>query len=36
MISAWWLLLIIPVCSFFGCFVAALCNAASRRDDIDS
>lgn len=36
MISAWWLLAIIPISVTFGWFIAALCHAASRRDEFDS
>lgn len=35
MISAWWLLVICPVCIGIGFFYAALCHAASKRDNID-
>lgn len=34
MISAWWLLLIIPLAISGGVFMVALCNAGKNRDDI--
>ena len=32
MISAWWLLLIIPVSMFFGILLAALCAAGKEKE----
>lgn len=35
MINVLWLLLIVPVSAAFGFIMAALCHAATRRDEID-
>lgn len=36
MISAWWLLLIVPVAAIIGLFAAALCRISSEVDNKDS
>jgi len=36
MMSAWWLLLIVPVSAMFGFIIAVLCAAADEDDALDA